>query len=103
MIYLAGKISDSTPEKEAINKMVFYDTETWLSELGVEVYNPIRYEPREQSWERYLAEDLQVLYSDKITGICMLKGWRDSAGARLEYEAAICRRKDDPSFKIIEQ
>lgn len=103
MIYLAGKISDKSPEKEAFNKQVFYETEAWLTELGVKVYNPVRFEPPNLTWERYLAQDLEVLFSKKITGMFMLKGWRESRGARLEYEAGLRRQFNDRNFKIIEQ
>lgn len=101
--YIAGKITDKTPDKEAKNKLRFYNKEAELESLGISVYNPARYETPGQSWNYYLAQDLEVIFSKKITGAYFMTGWKDSEGARLEYQACLRKQIQNPKFQIIEE
>jgi hypothetical protein len=108
MIYLAGKMTDTTEGKEAANKLRFFQKATELRELGVDVYNPAQHEPPNKTWENYLANDLEAIFRKNwgrylITGAYFMKGWEDSKGAKLEMEACKTRQATDTSFLIIEE
>ena len=87
-IYLANNISAPTKLQEAINMEWFDVAEIKLKRMGFEVLNPIMFEPANWPWERYLAQDLLYMQKEKCTHIYMGTNWRESQGARLEFEWA---------------
>ena len=103
MIYLSGKISDKTPEKEALNLMRFNRKATELRMLGLDVFNPIDHELSNQSWEFLLARDMDIIFSEEITGLYLMKGWKESKGALLERQACLRKQLKNPDFLIVEE
>ena len=87
MIYLSGKITDVSKEKELLNMEIFNKVERELKAQGYEVFNPVIYEIDGGTWEYYLARDLQWIATNK-PDIYVLPNWRESKGARLEVEFA---------------
>ena len=85
--YLSGKITDSSPEQQALNMEVFFLVERELIARGFDVFNPARLEVEGKSWEWYLARDMKWIYENR-PALYMLPGWQESRGARLEYELA---------------
>lgn len=85
MIYLSGKITDTTKGAEQKNIKRFYDKAEELRKLGCDIYNPCEHEDGGKKWEEYLAQDvLSIIKGDM--DIYMMKGWEDSEGAKLELE-----------------
>jgi len=103
MIYIAGAISDTNPEQEIANKLRFFKKAQELRELMGKgtVYNPAEDEEGDETWEFYLAKDLHVIFSGRITGAYMMVGWEDSLGAKLEHESFLILQKSNPQFKIV--
>ena len=66
----------------------FAKAEAFLLQLGYEPLNPLDIVPYHPgtTWETYMAHDILAL--QKCKGIYMLHDWRNSQGARLEYEIA---------------
>lgn len=87
MIYLSGKITDETRDRETQNMQRFFELEQQFIKDGVAVFNPAVLEEPGWTWEQYLARDLFFIYQSLPT-MYMMKGWEDSRGARLEYETA---------------
>lgn len=85
LYYISGKISAPTREQELLNIEVFYLVERELIARGFEVFNPARLEEDGRSWEWYLARDLKWICDNK-PGLYMLPNWKESRGARLEYQ-----------------
>lgn len=88
MIYISGKISDETREKELANLKRFDEKEAELVELGWQVFNPGKLECKGWVWEQYLARDLAVIFKNRPI-LYMMKGWEESRGARLEYQVGV--------------
>jgi hypothetical protein len=88
MIYISGKITDETREKELANLKRFDEKEVELAELGWDVFNPGRLECPGWKWEQYLARDLLVIFKNRPV-MYMMTGWEESRGARLEYQVAL--------------
>ncbi len=103
MIYLAGKITDTTPEKTAENKLRFYAKAQELRLMGVKVFNPVEHEMEGETWEKLLASDLHAIFTKKISGIYLMKGWEESQGARLELEACRLLARNNSKFEIIKE
>ena len=83
-IYLSGAIS-SLPIETA--RRAFAQAEELLQAQGWEVVNPMNNGlPVEASWEQHLAEDVLLLLACKA--VYMMRGWRESRGARLEHAIA---------------
>ena len=83
-IYISGPISGTNDYMERFASM-----ETRLQELGYVVVNPAKEcasLPEGTDWKGYMAECLRLLLF--CDGICMLKGWSRSRGAKLELEVA---------------
>lgn len=87
LYYISGKISAPTEAEQKINIEVFYLVERELIARGFEVFNPARLESEGKSWEWYLSRDLKWIYDNK-PALYMLPNWKESPGARLEYEFA---------------
>ena len=87
MIYISGKISDTTLQREKENIAKFNEMEAILKDQGQVVHNPASFVDEGYSWEQYLARDLKWIF-DNRPDLYMLKGWEDSRGARLEFELA---------------
>jgi hypothetical protein len=84
IVYLSGKISDPSPEKQKENLKKFFKKAEELKGMWEEIVNPAEWETSEVTpWEVYLARDLQYIFENK-PDIFMLKNWEDSKGAKLE-------------------
>lgn len=81
--YISGPISKNKNFMEDFER-----ARKRLRNLGVSVLNPVDYALLDpgKSWEHYMRHDLCSLAM--ADGIYMLKGWRRSKGARLEYKIA---------------
>lgn len=88
LLYLSGKISDTTREKELLNMQKFFEVETELVGRGFKVFNPARLEVEGAPWEYYLARDLKWIIDNKPMIYLIDRNWVDSKGARLEVEFA---------------
>ena len=82
-VYLSGAI---TGLPKWVYKRAFDRAEQKMRELGYLVFNPTKYEIENGTWEDYMKRDLKGLMD--CTHIYMLKGWKASRGAKLEYELA---------------
>ena len=83
-IYISGRITGNPDYK-----LQFELTEQLLNKCDsvTSVVNPARLDLGEgATWEDYMKTDIVQLTSCDV--ICMLKGWRRSRGARLEYRIA---------------
>ena len=82
-IYISGKISGR--EEEA--RRQFTEAQRQLEDAGFLTVNPFGNGVKlDDTWERHLAVDITDLL--ECDAVCQLPGWRDSRGARLEYEVA---------------
>lgn len=87
MIYISGKISDVSRERELLNMTLFNIVEEQLTAQGYEVFNPAKLEIDGGTWEYYLARDLKWIIDNK-PDLYLLANWQESKGARLEVEFA---------------
>lgn len=81
-IYISGPITGTTDYKER-----FAAAEDKLKANGYEVVNPARVTeslPESLTWEQYMG--VAVCVMALCDSIYMLKGWRDSRGAKMERE-----------------
>ena len=83
--YISGPISGRTFQEAQEH---FRVAELNLIHQKIEVVNPMAL-PHEHggTWKEYMKEDISALM--ECDSIYMLKGWEDSAGARLEFQIAI--------------
>lgn len=67
--------------------------EKFLTEKGLEVYNPLKICPfvEGKTWDEYMAELLPKV--SECDAIYMMNGWLDSRGARIEFIKAIKEKK----------
>lgn len=82
-IYISGKITGTTDYMKR-----FESAEKALSKYHI-VINPAKVNaqlPKETVWEEYMKMSMCML--EMCNAIYMLKGWKDSKGAKLEYEFA---------------
>ena len=83
-IYISGPISGlkfSVVERGFADAAADFDARGWLP------VNPLRNGlPMTAAWEQHLAADIIELI--KCRAIYMLRGWKDSHGARLEHAIA---------------
>jgi hypothetical protein len=89
-MYISGRI---TGQPDFIER--FAKAEKHLKARGFEVMNPATL-PHDhgRSWGEYMADCLKELLS--CDGVYMLKGWKNSRGARIEKQLA-----QDLGFKLI--
>ena len=90
-IYISGKITGTTDYIQRFERV-----EKALSKYYT-VINPAKVNaqlPKETVWEEYMKMSMCML--EMCNAIYMLKGWKDSKGARLEYNYAV-----ENNYKII--
>ncbi len=80
-IYLSGKISGDPNFKEK-----FAQKEKELTEMGYHVFNPATH-PDMFTWEQFMELDLKAL--GHCDAIYLLDDWKDSRGAKIEYDEAV--------------
>ena len=80
-IYLSGKISGDPDFKEK-----FALKEKELTEQGHLVFNPALH-PDMFTWEQFMELDLKAL--GNCDAIYLLEDWKDSRGAKIEYDEAV--------------
>ena len=86
-IYISGQIT-GLPYPIAVKR--FAVAARRLSELGHHPVNPIYNGlPRDATWAEHIRADLAALKA--CDGVCMLRGWERSRGARIERHAALKR------------
>lgn len=86
-IYIAGPMTGLP----AFNYPAFNEAETWLTDAGHRVLNPVRADevsnkPEAPTWEWYMRHALDMVLA--ADGIAVLPGWECSRGARLEVDVA---------------
>lgn len=84
-IYISGKITGTTDYMERFAKV-----QKILEDMGHEVINPALLEiimPKSSTWEDYMSICYPMV--DMCDGICMIQGWENSRGARIERLHAI--------------
>ena len=81
-VYISGSITRDPDYREH-----FKAAEEKLRSMGMKVFNPTKFEADpDKSWENYMRKDLAEL--TRCRAIYLLKGWKKSRGARLEYRIA---------------
>lgn len=83
-IYISGPITGTTDYMERFTKI-----QKELEYRGYEVINPALINsnlPKSTTWEEYMRVSLVML--EMCDAIYLLKGWRNSKGATLEYNRA---------------
>ena len=84
-IYIAGPITGHDPDTV---KKRFGSAAAELRDLGFEPVNPDDMSGWGLSWETYMCLTLEILRSDEIDAVYMLKDWMLSEGARVERNVA---------------
>ena len=89
-IYISGAIT-GLPRNEYMER--FSNAEQELIKRGYKVCNPTKLLPAKHLWVyKLIGYKLTILYDlwylMKCDGICMIKGWSKSKGARLERAVA---------------
>lgn len=91
-IYISGPITGHPPEKV---KQSFAAAAEAIREKGHEPVNPCLLQtilnPDTTTWNEYMVVALSLL--DVSDAICMLPGWKSSAGATFEHQDALNDRK----------
>jgi hypothetical protein len=81
-VYISGSITKDPDYREH-----FRAAEEKLRALGMKVFNPAKFEADpDKTWEDYMRKDIAEL--TRCRAIYLLKGWKKSRGARLEYKIA---------------
>lgn len=87
-VYISGKITGDDNYK-----VKFAEAENILAKKGFNVINPCKVGEYEfLSYEQFLHIDYALI--DCCDGIYMLRDWKDSNGARLEFNYAKCKGKE---------
>ncbi|MDD3138926.1 MAG: DUF4406 domain-containing protein [Lachnospiraceae bacterium] len=84
-IYISGKITGTTDYMQRFQK-----AQEYLESSGYSVVNPARINaemPKDTTWQQYMAVSLTLL--ETCEAIYMIDGWKDSEGARTEYNYAV--------------
>ena len=93
-VYISGAITGTTDYMER-----FAMAELKLLGLGYEVVNPstiLSHIPTTSTHDEYM--HISYALMDICDTICMMDGWRESKGAKLEYDYAI---KHEMNFYIL--
>ena len=81
-VYISGSIT-----KDPDYRAHFARTEEKLRRQRLYVFNPAKFDPDpNKTWIDYMRHDIRVLVN--CEAIYLLKGWRKSKGARLDYRIA---------------
>lgn len=80
-VYISGKITG-----DADYKKKFQNAENFLEAVGFEVFNPAKVPDEGKPWAWYMKRDIKELMD--CDAILLLKDWKESKGARLEYYIA---------------
>lgn len=81
-VYISGPISNRSLGEAAEH---FCKNEKVFMDAGHTVINPIRMVPYGLTWSTYMKIARAILGSGEINVILMLRGWRESWGARFEW------------------
>lgn len=82
-VYISGKITGIDNHAE-----LFSSAELELKSMGFHPINPVTINhEHDKSWESYMKEDIKALCD--CTGIYMLRNWKKSTGAKIEYKIAM--------------
>lgn len=94
-IYISGPITGTDDYQKR-----FANAEEYLRKLGYEVVNPARVNGQmpELKWEEYMNMSMTMLSLCDM--IFMLRGWKESRGAKLEHDYAVDRSIDTIYQKI---
>ena len=86
-VYISGKV---TGLPAFIYRKQFERAELKLRLSGYNVYNPVKYDAKGKekdfTWAQFMKKDIKALCD--CDAIYLLKTWRMSKGARLEYDIA---------------
>lgn len=89
-IYISGPITDTEDYQDR-----FAAAEKFLKAKGYTTINPAAEladrDPAVTTWEEYMGDALKMLAT--ADGIYMLKDWRNSKGAVIEYKVALAMDK----------
>lgn len=87
ILYISGKINDPDPKKQRRNLDRMFEVEQELLFKGYDVFNPAALEKENKgySYEDYLADEILWIIEHRPI-LYMLKSWKDSFGARFEWE-----------------
>ena len=81
-VYISGSITKDPDYREH-----FRAAEEKLRGMGMKVFNPAKFDADpDKTWEDYMRADIAELM--RCRAIYMLKGWKKSRGARIEYKLA---------------
>ena len=81
-VYISGSIT-----KDPEYRSHFIAAENKLRAMGMKVFNPAKFDADpNKTWEDYMRNDITQLM--RCRAIYLLKGWRQSRGAKLEYKIA---------------
>lgn len=84
-IYLSGPIS-GLPPTEVHEK--FAAAEQYFKDQGIETVNPLKNGlPASAPWREHMLRDLELL--SECDTVYMMKGWKRSKGARVEFATAV--------------
>ena len=89
LLYVAGKLADSTAWKRELNIRQAEEVALQLMKMGFAVFVPhtqCRSYDGELPWEAWIERDLEVLC--RCNAVFMLPNWKDSKGATAEHEQA---------------
>lgn len=94
-IYISGPITGTDDYQKRFAK-----AEEYLKQQGYEVVNPARVNGQmpELKWEEYMNMSMTMLSLCDM--IFMLRGWKESRGAKLEHDYAVDRSIDTIYQKI---
>ena len=102
-IYISGPMTSSDSEEQTRNVQAFHDCATLLRASGCRPVNPANAWPCKHAWlyksmERVLGKERAyrtvLLYDlwllSRSDNICMIDGWQESRGAKIEEGFAFC-------------
>ncbi len=85
--YISGKITNGDQEKLKESLDVFHAAAKKLRAEGKTVFSPAEHERDGWTWEMYLSHFIDWIVKHRPV-MYMLRGWKNSLGAKLEHELA---------------